>query len=76
MSPKYPREVRQTMVAEVFFTSMMIFENPPEQATIEQWSDSDVKRALDWVQAAYLARQLDSMMPEPTSKPPCLQQFK
>ena len=68
--------VRRQLISEVFFTSILLFDAPPEQSTIEQWTDSEVKAALDWVHAAYLARQLDSSMPQPGKKPPCLQQFK
>ena len=70
-----PPKVRMDFIAELFFTSMLLFENAPEQRTIEQWTDEEIKTAMDWAHAEYLRRQIDSMMPDNNPKPSILQQF-
>jgi len=66
---------RRGFIAEFTMSAMVLFEHGPEQATVEGWSDSDLKAALDWAQGAYLARQIDSTMPEPR-KPSCLRHYQ
>jgi len=68
-------ETRRNFIAETFFTCMLLFENAPEQATIERWTDEEIKTAMDWAHAEYLRRQIDSMMPDNNPKPSILQQF-
>lgn len=70
-----PPHVRRAFVAEVFFTCQSLFDAPPELCIIESWSDTEVKAVLDWAQAEYLIRQIDSMMPRNNPQPAILHAF-
>lgn len=78
-----PSVTRRGMNVRTLFVTALsailgeLFDVPPDEPTLANWTDSELKTALDWAQAEYLTRQALSLMPHnPLQKPSVLKPFR